>query len=89
LALFGSFQFRAFGAEPIQWRIRGAADLVEILGRPIFAVHTAMPECATSFFAISGLRGHTNILPPGKKIVITSPRILVVNKLDRLHNRVY
>jgi hypothetical protein len=59
LAILASFQLRAFGAEPFQWRIRGAADLVEILGRPIFAVHTEMPECAASFFAVSGLHGHT------------------------------
>ena len=44
LALFVSFQLRAFGAEPIQWRIRSAADPVEILARPTFAVHTEMPE---------------------------------------------
>ena len=58
LAFFAFFQLGAFGAEPIQGRISGAADLVEILNRPVFAVHTEMPECAVSFFAVSGLRGH-------------------------------
>jgi hypothetical protein len=78
LALFASFQFRAFSAEPIQWQIRGATDLVEILSRPIFAVHTKMPECAASFFAVSGLRGHTNFhlrqktVCLGRRIVMSS-----------------
>jgi hypothetical protein len=71
LAIIASFQLRAFGAEPFRWRIHSAADLVEILGRPVFAVHTEMPECTTPFFAVSGLHGHTNILPPARKIVIT------------------
>jgi hypothetical protein len=73
LAILASFQLRAFGAEPFLWRIHSAADLVEILGRPVFAVRTEMPKCAASLFAVSGLRGHTIILHPGKKIVITSP----------------
>jgi hypothetical protein len=51
---------------PIYWRIRGAADLVEILGRPIFAVHTEMPECATSLFAVSGLARHLNFTSPSE-----------------------
>jgi hypothetical protein len=63
LAFLASFQLRAFRAEPIQGRIRGAADLVEILARPIFAVHTEMPESAISLFTVSGLRGHMNFLP--------------------------
>jgi hypothetical protein len=66
LAFFASFQLRAFGAEPIHWRIRGAADLVEILGRPIFAVHTEMPKCATSLFAVSGLARHLNFTSPSE-----------------------
>ena len=89
LAILASFQLRAFGAEPFRWRIHSAADLVEILGRPVFTVHTEMPECAASFFAVSGLRRHTNILPPARKIVIYESSILVVNKLDRLQNRAY
>ena len=75
LALFASFQLRAFSAELIQWRIRRAADLVEILARPVFAVHTEMPECAASFFSVSGLRGHTNCCLPFKKHVLT-PKIV-------------
>jgi len=89
LAILVFFQLRAFGAEPFQWRIHSAADLVGILGRPVFAVHTEMPECAASFFAVSGLRGHTNILSPGKKNCDYESSILVANKLDRLQNRVY
>jgi hypothetical protein len=71
LAVFASFQLRAFGAEPIQGRIGGAADLVEILGRPIFAVHTEMPKCAASLFAVSGLAGHLNLLAPLRKSMLT------------------
>ncbi len=72
LAILASFQLRAFGAELIQWRIGGAADLVEILGRPVFAVHTEMPRCATSFFAVSGLLGHTNRCLPFENPVLMS-----------------
>ena len=55
-------------------RIHDAAELVEILGRPVFAVHTEMPECAASFFAVSGLRGHTNFYLPFKEFAVT-PKI--------------
>jgi hypothetical protein len=81
LASLASFQLRAFAAEPFQWRIHGAADLVEILGRPVFAVHTEMPECAASFFAVSGLRGHTDIFTSGKKNCDYQSSISVVNNL--------
>jgi hypothetical protein len=40
-----------------------------------------MLECAASFFAVSGLRGHTNILPPGKKNCDYESSILVVINL--------
>jgi hypothetical protein len=73
LAFFAFFQLRTFGAESIQGRISGAADLVEILGWPIFAVHTEMPKSAISLFAVSGLRGHMDFYLPARKILITSP----------------
>jgi hypothetical protein len=79
LALFASFQLRAFSAELIQWRIRRAAELVEILPRPVLAVHTEMPKVAISFFAVSGLRLHTTFPSLQKKWLIgenfTSSRI--------------
>jgi hypothetical protein len=68
LAVLAFFQLRALAAEPIQWRIGGAADLVEILCRPIFAVHREMPESAISLFAVSGLRGNTNFSVPFEEI---------------------
>jgi hypothetical protein len=70
LALFASFQLRAFSAELIQWRIRRAAELVEILARPVLAVHTEMPKVAISFFAVSGLRRHTTFPSLQKKWLI-------------------
>ena len=91
LAFLASFQLRAFRAEPIHWRIRGAADLVEILGRPDFAVHAEMPQCAASFFAVSGLDKHLNFYLSFRSLCLRGdwdrrPNLLAKIPLDR-HSR--